>query len=587
MTAPLNGSLLNGSGTSFFWAWGQSAVTANATVEPVIFRAYRNVGAVSSAKAKSSAVTDRLAFLNSEQQPVAETSAQIKRYADFNGAATSGADFSVLAVRYAWAVATPAEQVTSSNALPVIWKFQSSSASGETQISLQPAAVTAFRYVTGKGVPALARSWAPEDLVEKIRVRQIQATASPVARSRTRSLANTALGFSVVAAEGLLQSNNLSVNIYHAFFGVLDVSVAAEIDPSRVRIIVGGMLATATANAAPTVTTPQGRFSYNAATTQTHTASSAINSIIRAVPSAIASANSVLQPPVTFFVRDGRGVIGAGGGSTLTSIVHTKHRVKGVSPGASGTTCFFNRYRWVPAEPRVISSSAVSSASSTVQAYNGEVVFEALASAICRYSVQRRHTDTVATPTSNVSITFLRKALHYGQVRGTSAASGTSERSAFLSGISFPTAEGQVYSTRYGKVTGSNASLAAAAGRAERTAKVFPVSVPGTAVSAGDNGRLTFANEAGMSTSASVVASKAVVLTIRSFTASTNAVANEFATPLRIVSVVSESVGVDASVSELMYRLNIDALAPNYRTAQVSQQARFLNVPANVRGYTV
>ncbi|MCP1319310.1 hypothetical protein, partial [Halomonas sp. 707B3] len=73
MTAPLNGVLLNGGIPYATWAWGMSRITAEATAEPVVNRVYADARGQSVAESASTAITDRLAFLNGAEQPYATT----------------------------------------------------------------------------------------------------------------------------------------------------------------------------------------------------------------------------------------------------------------------------------------------------------------------------------------------------------------------------------------------------------------------------------------------------------------------------------------------------------------------------------
>lgn len=317
MTAPLNGVLLNGGTPYATWAWGESRISAEAVVEPVVNRVYADARGQSVAESVSTAITDRLAFVDGTKQPYATAEIEATRFATMAGVTNADAEFGATATRLAWMAAAPMVSESVSTGSAERWKILTGEASAESTATLADAAVTRFAMQRGRPLPAQARTWVSEALVDRLRVRQQFGRGTAVCRAITRAIPNSAIGRGVLDLRSEALADNARVNIYHAFEGTTTAVVESIVYSDRVRIIVGGLVGVAEARLAPTITTSEGRFSYNSAASYAVSEAAVAPVAIRRPILVNAVAEADVFPASTYYVRGFEGVVLALAGTAL------------------------------------------------------------------------------------------------------------------------------------------------------------------------------------------------------------------------------------------------------------------------------
>lgn len=585
MTAPLNGVLLNGGAPYATWAWGYSRAEATATAEPVVNSIHRYVGGELFAESVSSAIPDRLAFLNGEEQPYADMAVAATRYAYVSASALVTAEAPIEPVRTAWFEAPTISADAQTSAYSERWRlfFAQSEAWAETS----DADYRVYRRSFSRLTPAQARTWAAESHIRRTRVNQVYAASTAIARSRLRVLANTALGFGRSETDAATVADNLRVNTYHSARAQSLVGCELHVDTSRIRIIIGGMLSEAVAKAAPTITTATGRYSYNSGVGEAASDSVATSKVIRVFYSTTLVAESGTAVDSTFLVRGVKGSSAGEGESYALSGSFTRHIASGKAPSVAATTSAFNRYRWSPMVPAPAFAEAWLYGDNSVAAYNNEVVAVALASAFADGYVERGVTAPDALASATSAGIGVRAAGVVGEASGVAVTSGAPLRTAYMGAASASAAQTTGVGARHAYTSSDVHSWAEVIGSADRTAWATAPSLEGYATAAGDNSRVTFAENLG-DTAVSTVSISANIYTLRYWGEQTvEASAEGVGTTLRITPALPVSDHANAVTMRFVFRINIDGDAPTRRTVQVPYTDRHLALAGSSREYRV
>lgn len=668
MTAPLNGTLLNGGTPYATWAWGWSRARATATAEPVINRVYSDARGVSEATATSSINTDRLAFLNGEEQPYATTAMAAIRYAYVNAQAVATTDTTITPVRTAWFDGSDLITSAVSSAYAERWKIVAANAYATSQEYLFDASTVIYRRANSKKLPALARSWVAESRIKEIHVRQIYAKSDAVARARSRALANTALGFGDMQLDAVTSLDNLKTNIYHNYRGLAHIESVASVDSSRIRIIEGGMPCTATIYAAPTITTATGRYSYNSGLSEAKTLTQATSKILRkAIPLNVPGISEGVRAE-TYLVRGIEGAQKAEASLFVDASSFTRVRAsKEQTTAAAVTVASFNRYKWTPVLVTASEAQAVSYSINSVAAYSNEVAFLCYALTEANYVVERwqdsvafsdgkstavstrlagvdakptaiadvieaavriAYLDSDITSEAASSVTEVRRGyvdgttsseaaaaavaertawMGYekvsawaktvgdnmrwarvdGQLNGAADALGDNLRTAYLNGSTVGESLHDIAAVRTAYVGVAVESVAEIISDADRTAWMSHKTVDAWAEVLSDNSRLTYA-ENYRDTAVSGVAIRANIYTMRYWGEQVlEASAEEWGDPWRITTALPVSEDAASVVLKFIYRVNVDALAPDSRSILLSHTERELLLPPSDREYRI
>jgi hypothetical protein len=322
-----------------------SRITAEATAEPVVNRVYADARGQSVAESASTAITDRLAFLNGAEQPYATTELVATRFAAMSGASEAGAALPVTATRFAWMAAAPMVAESVSTGAAERWKITSGESIADSSAVLAGGAVTRFAMQRSRGTPAQARSWVAEALIERLRVRQQFGRGTPVGRATVRAIANSAIGRGELRLYSDVLADNARVNIYHAFTGSTSGTVDSIVYPDRVRIIVGGLLATAEARLEPTITTGGQRLSYNAGVSAPSAQAALQPTVVRRPTLVGAAAETVVVEPSTYYVRGVKGKVQGTGSLELDYRVNPWKYIAGLMTGEATSAIDLTLYR--------------------------------------------------------------------------------------------------------------------------------------------------------------------------------------------------------------------------------------------------
>lgn len=585
MTALLNGVLLNGVAPYAAWAWGYSRAEATATAEPVINSVHRYVGGGLFAESVSSAIPDRLAFLNSEEQPYAEMAVGATRYAYVSASALITAEAPIEPVRMAWfeAHAISADAQTSAHSERWSLFFAQSEALAETSV----AKYRVYRRSFSRRTPAQARTWAAESHIRRTRVNQVYAASTAIARSRLRVLANTALGFGRSETDAATVADNLRVNTYHSARAQSLAGCELHVDTSRIRIITGGMLSEAVAKAAPTITTATGRYSYNSGVGEAASDSFAASKIIRGFYPTTLVAESSTAVVSTFLVRGVKGSSAGEGESYALAGSFTRHVASGKAASVAAITSAFNRYRWSPMVPVPASSEALLYGDNSATVYANGGAIAGWASTFVDGYVERTLAPADAIASATSAGIGVRAAGVDGEASGVAVISGAPLRAAYMGAASASVAQTTGVGARHAYTSSDVHSWAEVVGSADRTAWAKAPSLDGYATTTGDNIRVAFAENLG-DTAISTVSISANIYTLRYWDEQTvEASAEGVGTPLRITPALPVSDRANAVTMRFVFRINIDGDAPTRRTVQVPYTDRHLALAGSSREYRV
>lgn len=525
MTAPLNGLLLNGGTPYATWAWGWARAEATATAEPAVNRVYSDARAVAVAEATSAITTDRLAFLNGEQQPYAESTIEATRYAGVEGSAEALSELPLSATRYAWTSPTAiAAQATSagvpthliavyadgsalspahSEAYAERWKIFAAEQTAWAESTLAADAAVRIALMVNRKTPAQARSWMAESRLTRLQVRQQYARGTSVSRAVVRAIPNSAIGRGRLELDATALADELRVNVYHAFKGVAEAGVEAAVNPDRIRIIVGGAVGVADARLAPTIERGGERFSYNSGVASANATVGVSPTVVRRLLPVSVVTESLVDVSRSYFVRSVRGSAEARAAIAFAERLNAWHWGKGAAIGEATMPVDWVHFRWREA-----------AAVATVEA------------------------STTATATHIRDVAF-------GSAESTAHAAATPVISRYVSGGDRQAQASTTFSFRAVRYV-------SASERADAALSIVAYARRGRIMS----GSLT-------------------------------ARAEEHANALRIVWQQGVDQNAVASTTRLMYRLNIDSLAPVRRTIDLSPSGRLLALPATNREYRV
>lgn len=290
MFAPLNGAPLNGGATDE-GSWANGVAAAEAVAEAAAAAHVFMVGeAVAGAEAPASAHNEAWPTLEiadaeatSDAEPThlpavyadavleAEAEAQltITRLAYLDGEATTEAASDGVLERHAYVNASDPAEAGSDAVSLNITPADPAPADAEASASVDDATVEIDIFMVPSTMRARAQTWMSEGLIERIEVNQRWSTGTTIARSRSRALPNTKIGFSLI--EGWAESvhDPAAMRRYRDHYGSHAAEADMVSDPGRIRVIEGNPIGEAFTVLAPTIEDGDGnRTSYFIATAE-------------------------------------------------------------------------------------------------------------------------------------------------------------------------------------------------------------------------------------------------------------------------------------------------------------------------------
>lgn len=368
MTAPINGLLLNGSRLFQTWAWGFIRAEASAT-SVAVNRVYSYAVGDTEASADSLGTPTRLAFLQGDSQPFAATTLEAFMYASFEGVAYPEVEIDLQALRYTWGRLLPLEMHATSSAYAERWKIMESTIESGSETALSDDHVVRLRGFISRKTPGQARSWMAEAKLKRLRVHQVSARGDAVARSRTRILANTELGYGDSKPISATSIHPFAVYATRSFTGQSVGEMVAWVIPARIRVILGEMPGEAFASAEPTITRGGIRHSFNSGSGKAEATSAAVNTVFRRVLDQETHSFSWAEPAKTFTYH----AMSAQGTSqaALEMKLRTNnwHIAKASSEATATLYSIWQHYRW-----RGVEASSVGEAHSLARGLNYRTV---------------------------------------------------------------------------------------------------------------------------------------------------------------------------------------------------------------------
>ncbi|WP_075881444.1 hypothetical protein [Vreelandella massiliensis] len=341
-------------------------------------------GGVAEARADSTVEVYGFAYVQSSPDAYADSTASANRTAWQFGELLADATFDLAAYRLVWRdggelVAEAEEQGTgvrlagmsaetaavdaglsitatrlANMATESVANVAESSASAERQVvptstlsaTAEAPDVGALRTARPDVRAARARgiSWIDEGRIERLRVRQIAATGSIIARGRTRGIANEWLGRGVTTSTADITLDRLW--FVRSGRGAIEASAELAVDSNRIQILTGGALGRAVMVASPTITRGGVRYSYFDAVAE------AVGEEHADALRITAANASVLETQIAgeanSYLRHGMSGYSTAQSSTLgDSYVNPWTFATGLAEVTAQSTGEFIRYRWV------------------------------------------------------------------------------------------------------------------------------------------------------------------------------------------------------------------------------------------------
>lgn len=492
MTAPFNGILLNGGIPHATWAWGFVHSEAVATIQPVVSSIHRYVEGALVPESVTTSSSTRYVMLESTVTAYAEGTGFSTRLAGYSGASLAESEIKLFPFGTVWVKGVTEEQDAVSLAWAEKWKYTQAVIEPSADTTLGANYVTAYRTLKGKVVPSQARSWMAESSIKRLKVRQVAFKGNGIVRSNSRALANTAIGFSVLHgyAEASLDGNLLKVT--HGFKGHTASFAEALLNPARVRISIGDMFSEAYLLAEPTITRADGRFSFNSGSDVGLSSSIGKNRVLRGIFPVSSHVEAGGLGKIGFLVR---GVTGENEGvARLIAYpsISTRYRMKALAVAEASGVGRPVRRRWTPISPAAALATAEGVVVPYVASYRWEVDFICTAKTAAEMRVLRKVEHKNTSPASASLIHATRLGVMTGRAFGDGTLDIEATRLAKMQLESQGESSALASLKRTAGVSGTSGSIGEARLLSQRTARMLPSSVVGSATASLQNTRLAY-----------------------------------------------------------------------------------------------